>query len=569
MGAEKRQLASLYRLTHLLAMGTPGASLLRTIVKQALGLTRGHSGRVLLLKPDRRTLQVAVAEGQAAVEGQELAADTSPWSEAIREGKLVRLPAPQADAGPRSAGRTLTLGLPLLARGDVLGLLVLERVPEAWARPDCQVGLQALADLAAHVLDNGALYRDLLRQKEELCTLIEVGRDITASLDLAEVLRRVVRHASRLLQATAASLLLLDDDGGPLRLRAAYGMGHRWQDGAALDAAHSVVGEVLNSGAPLALLDIRALAGDPLTQLAGREGLRSLLCVPMKTSRRCVGALTVYTVALRRFRAGDVELLAALASQSAIAIENARLYRAMLETREQLRQSERLAALGGLAAGLAHEIRNPLHTMLLLASAMQQDGARLPTLSADLAVMRNEIERLALLVEQFLDVARPKPPDVSPQRLPEIMEETVLLVSAEARRRGVRIRKSWPRDLPLVWVDGAQIKQVFLNVLLNALQAAPAGSAVEVRMEADGAAIATDIQDRGGGIPEAVQAHLFTPFFTTKPRGLGLGLSISQRLIAGHRGTIRVISREGEGTTVRIVLPVAPGKVDEKDPPRR
>lgn len=208
-----------------------------------------------------------------------------------------------------------------------------------------------------------------------------------------------------------------------------------------------------------------------------------------------------------------------------------------------------------MAAGLAHEIRNPLHTMQLLAYAMQQDCPPQSPLGADVEVLQNEIGRLSLLVEQFLDFARPRPPDVHQQKLHEIMEETLLLVSAEARRRAIALHKHWPRDLPAVGVDGAQIKQVFLNVLLNALQAMASGGSIDVHMHADDTAITTIVRDQGVGIPTEVQAQLFTPFFTTKPQGTGLGLSISQRIIEGHDGHIRVTSRQGEGTVVRIILP--------------
>jgi signal transduction histidine kinase len=246
-------------------------------------------------------------------------------------------------------------------------------------------------------------------------------------------------------------------------------------------------------------------------------------------------------------------------------MENARLYQAMLDTQEQLRQSERLAALGSMSAGLAHEIRNPLHTMQLLAYAMQKDCPHASTLSADLQVIQSEIGRLTLLVDQFLDFARPKRPEVSPQKLQEIMEETLLCVRAEARHRGIRIYKTWPSDLPVVWVDGAQIKQVFLNILLNALQATPSRGAIEVRLYASDESITTEIRDQGEGMPAEVKAQLFTPFFTTKPKGVGLGLSISQRIIEGHRGGIRVTSQQGAGTTVRIDLPLATEKAYEQD----
>jgi signal transduction histidine kinase len=114
-------------------------------------------------------------------------------------------------------------------------------------------------------------------------------------------------------------------------------------------------------------------------------------------------------------------------------------------------------------------------------------------------------------------------------------------------------------------VDGPQIKQVFLNILLNAMQAMPAGGGIEVRMHASDVHMTTDIHDQGEGMPAAVKAQLFTPFFTTKPKGVGLGLSISQRIIEGHHGAIRVNSKPGVGTTVRIELPLVREHAYEQD----
>jgi signal transduction histidine kinase len=302
--------------------------------------------------------------------------------------------------------------------------------------------------------------------------------------------------------------------------------------------------------------------------MARAEGLCSLLGVPLKTLTRVIGVLCVYTAERRRFRQEEVEFLSALAAQSATAIENARLYQAMLDMQEQLRQSERLASLGSMAAGLAHEVRNPLHTMQLLVYAMWKDYPPPSPLSRDLEVIQNEISRLALLVEQCLDVARPQAPEVKPQKLQEILDETLLLVSAEANCRGIWLRKHWARQLPVVWVDGPQLKQVFLNVLLNALQAMGSGGAVDVSIHADETTITTVVRDQGAGISPEVQAQLFTPFFTTKPKGTGLGLSIARRIIEGHRGRIRVTSQPGEGTTVRIKLPLR-AETHEKDLGRR
>jgi signal transduction histidine kinase len=565
MGEEIRELTTLYRLTRLLAMGTQGASLLRTILREALGLTGGRGGQVLLLKPDRKTLLVQIEEGMGLVDEAEVPADAPPWADVIREGKVVRLSSLTVDSGHHQGDRYVTLGIPLLARGDVLGILTLWDLPDTWVKHDQAPFLEALAHVAAHTLHNDALYRDLLRQKEELYTLIEVSSDIAGSLDLDEVLRRVVRHAARLLRIQAASLMLMDDMGNRPRIRATYGGGQAWMQRPPPDMMGSFIGEVVHSGSPLAVMDLHDQVNDPYARLASEEGLNSLLCVPLKARLRLIGLLTVYTVEPRRFRAEEVELLLALAAQSATAIENARLYRTMLDTQEQLRQAERLAALGSMSAGLAHEIRNPLHTMQLLAYAMQKDCPHASTLSADLQVMQSEIGRLTLLVDQFLDFARPKRPQASPQKLHEIMEETLLVVRAEVRQRGIRIYKTWPAELPVIWVDGAQIKQVFLNILLNALQATPSRGVIEVRLYASDESISTEIRDHGEGMPAAVKAQLFTPFFTTKPKGVGLGLSISQRIIEGHRGAIRIISQQGVGTSVRIALPLGGEKAYEQD----
>ena len=163
---------------------------------------------------------------------------------------------------------------------------------------------------------------------------------------------------------------------------------------------------------------------------------------------------------------------------------------------------------------------------------------------------------MKLLMDQFLDFARPRSPRFQRERLKEIMEETLLLIGPEARKRGVVIRKGWSKELPRVWVDGVQIKQVFLNVLLNALQAMPNGGQLQIHMRVSGGHLLTTIQDEGGGIPQKIQEKLFDPFFTTKQGGTGLGLSVSHRITENHNGQLRIISKEPVGTMVEVRLPL-------------
>src|SRR5262245_27485384 len=136
------------------------------------------------------------------------------------------------------------------------------------------------------------------------------------------------------------------------------------------------------------------------------------------------------------------------------------------------------------------------------------------------------------------------------------MEETLLVIWPEARRRGVMICKEWDKDLARVWVDGVQIKQVYLNLWLNALQAMSRGGKLTVRLHVSGGSLLTAIADEGEGIPPQVRANLFEPFFTTKQGGTGLGLSISQRIVEGHNGRLRLFSQPTVGTTAIVRLPL-------------
>ena len=216
---------------------------------------------------------------------------------------------------------------------------------------------------------------------------------------------------------------------------------------------------------------------------------------------------------------------------------------------------EKLAELGRLSAGLAHELKNPLNTLTVLTYAMMADAETTGVRVSDLAIVQSEVRRLNLLVDQFLDFARPRPPRFERHRVEEILEETLLLVGHEAANREIAIDRGWS-DTPPVWADGDQLKQVFLNLTLNALQAIGAvGRLTATTREATGGVV-VEIRDDGPGMAPDVLEQLFEPFFTTRPGGTGLGLSISLRIIEGHSGKLTIESKPGEGTTAVVWLPI-------------
>src|SRR5882672_1340334 len=209
MGDGRRVLDVMYRLCRLLAGGADCASVLRAILQEVLALTGSRGGAIFLLEPDRRILRACFREGVGWSEGTEVSADASGWQVAVCEGKTVLFLWP-VERALQAGGTALTtvLVLPLLARGNVLGVLALQDHQDLWKQASQAFCLETLANLAAHALQYAALARDLLRQQEELRTLLEVGQDISASLELEEVLRRVVRQATQLMRARMCSLML-------------------------------------------------------------------------------------------------------------------------------------------------------------------------------------------------------------------------------------------------------------------------------------------------------------------------------------------------------------------------
>ncbi len=243
-----------------------------------------------------------------------------------------------------------------------------------------------------------------------------------------------------------------------------------------------------------------------------------------------------------------------LAQQSAVAIENAELFRQAREAGEGLRATEKLAALGRLSAGLAHELRNPLNTLSVLTYAMLEQAQSSGLRVSDLVVVQTEIRRLNLLVDQFLDFARPRPPRFERQRLEEVLEETLLLIGPEAASKRIVLERVW-QVTPAVWADGDQLKQVFLNLMLNALQAMENGGRLHAGTFCRAGGVVVEIRDTGPGVAPEILDRLFEPFVTTRAGGTGLGLPISLRIVQGHSGELHIESKPGAGTTATVWLP--------------
>ncbi|MBI4562900.1 MAG: HAMP domain-containing protein [Candidatus Rokubacteria bacterium] len=234
-----------------------------------------------------------------------------------------------------------------------------------------------------------------------------------------------------------------------------------------------------------------------------------------------------------------------------------------LDLEQQVRQAETLAVAGRLATGLAHEIGTPLNVVSgraeFLLQALRPDDSR----RQDLEVIVAQIDRISGIIRSLLDMVRPQKPDVQPTALASILERLFPLLRHTARRRAVTLTSSLPRDLPRLLADANQLQQVLINLLMNALEATPAGGRVEVNAisarHAGRPGVAISVTDTGPGIPPDLLPRVFESFFTTKPpgQGTGLGLAICRDIVRAHDGEIQVESQGGVGTTFVVWLPQA------------
>ena len=257
----------------------------------------------------------------------------------------------------------------------------------------------------------------------------------------------------------------------------------------------------------------------------------------------------------------DIELLSTLANQTAIAIENARLYEDLRKSKSYIRRADRLASLGTLTAGLAHEIRNPLVAIKTLTQLLPERLDDEEFRTQFLQIASGEVDRISSLVNELLEFARPSDPKLELENINTILDGMLLLASTETKKKQINIIKNFASDLPPVQIDREQIKQVFLNILLNAVDATRENGKITVKTQSfikpGGEPFAQiEFTDTGCGIPEEYLEDIFNPFFTTKSTGSGLGLSISNQIIQDHRGYIDVESQLDKGSSFFINLPV-------------
>jgi len=417
----------------------------------------------------------------------------------------------------------------------------------------------------------------LVRRTETLEAIQAVGNTITSQLEIHDILQSVVEQATVLMKAKTASLMLVDSGNKELVIESVYGSSPDYIRKPNLDIDNSLIGRVVRSGRPVMVRDVRSCQAYQHRELASSEGLVSLLSVPLRWRDTCMGALNVYSARRYRYTEDNVYLLTMLASQSAIAIQNARTLSQAKRLEEQVHDLDKRSLVGELAAGVAHEIRNPLAVVKMLIDSWESHNE---TEQEDIQVISTQLKGINRCVSQLLEIARPRPPEMGWVNLAREIPAILQLLRVRLRDQGIDVFLDIKEGTPSVQVDPSRFRQLVMNLLLNALNAMPQGGKISVHAERWGVdgfywlpgqvivAPGTPAQDRegepvyslfsltdtGGGIRDEEVRGIFEPFRSRTPGGFGLGLSVVKRIAEEHQTGVKVFNEPGSGLTFHLLM---------------
>ena len=407
---------------------------------------------------------------------------------------------------------------------------------------------------------------EIRRRNRELLVLNSIAQTLTESMDLTDSLRRTLTQLSELFGLDTSSIFLFDESGTTLRRVAGVGQRSDYArhlppvalQPELLEHIKAVHATFLSSHG----LALPQIFRDALT----KEGIVSSYVVVLWSKGRPLGGLVVGSRTAREFSPADANLLIAVGSQITNATERALLYdesrqayQNLRRTQEQLLNSEKMAAVGQLISGVAHELNNPLTAILGYSQLLSASGQMGPQGIEYSAKLYKQAQRTHRIVQNLLSFARQHKPERLPTMINHILEDTLALRDYDLRMSNIRVHLNLAPDLPVMSADPHQLQQVFLNMVNNAVDAILESSTdgdLWVTTRSDKTRVFVEFTDSGPGVQEA--SRVFDPFYTTKPvgKGTGLGLSICYGIVTEHGGTIRVRNLPHRGASFTIELPL-------------
>lgn len=382
--------------------------------------------------------------------------------------------------------------------------------------------------------------------------LTEFSRTLTELVDLDEVAKKTVEFIDHTFHVNAIAFLFLKSEVNEYQMI----FGIPSQEDIVFSSHHPLIERILLEGRAIDLEHLREEAGnrEEISLLIERGWV---IASPFILKGKLLGFLLLGSKKSQKdYTVEELELLEAFSNQATLALSRTLIYREMSLKDRQMMQAEKMAAIGELAAGIAHEIRNPLGIITGSVETLQKHED--PKIRAEMMdYILEESKRIDSLIGTFLDFSKPKEPQKTRCNLLDVLEKTLLLILPQAHTHRVEIQKEIPPNPLWVKVDVDQIRQAFMNVCINAMEAMPQGGVLRISVrENKKDNVMVRFSDTGKGVPKEVRTRIFEPFFTTKERGTGLGLFIAHRIITQHGGEIALTEGDRGGSTFTISLPL-------------
>lgn len=388
-----------------------------------------------------------------------------------------------------------------------------------------------------------------------------------SSTSLKEVLNVVVTKIAEVLNAKGALLRIFNQETDLFEVRAACGLGERY-----LSKGPVTTEKILSTSSELhkvlIITDIWNAPRIEYPQQKWDEGIRMMLDVPLAVKDQMLGLIRIYLTQKRTFSKDELDFVITVAEQCACIVERVQLAENQQAHFTHLAtHMEKLSSLGRIAAGVAHEINNPLGGILLFSSNMSKKVQAGSPIEKGLKIIIRETQRCKIIIQRLLEFSRDKKPKKILAGINDIVTTALGVVENQFYLRHVTVEKHLAPDMVKTLLDEDQIEQVLINLLLNALNAVEEHGRVTVKSTVDTAQniIEVEIADNGCGIPAESVKKIFEPFYTTRSTGTGLGLSVSYGIVKNHQGDIRVFSELDKGTRFIVELPILAEKSNGKE----
>lgn len=424
---------------------------------------------------------------------------------------------------------------------------------------------------------DGALPSDLKALQalyQRLLTVYRISNDLGVVVDLNKLLHRILELVLSVIKADRGFIMLVDEESKELVLQAVYKRPDLKED-EAISLSKTIAQQVIQTGESLIISDAGQDERFKEAQSIVFQGIRSTMCVPIKTKDKILGILYVDTKGkVISFSKADLEMLTAISHQASVAIDNAQLFADVKKANQELKQqqdqlieAEKLSALGKLASGVAHEINNPMTSIMGYSELTVSELKRQPFTEKEtkeclefVEIVLSEAHRCQSIVQTLLQFGRRTKEETVLLDLNKPIEAALLVAKFHIGKSRVEIIKELAPGLPQISANANQLQQVFLNLIVNARDAMEKGGTLKITSrKIDDHWVEVSFADTGCGIPEDKLEMIFKPLYTTKEegKGTGLGLSITQDIVERHKGKIEVKSIVGKGTTFTIQLPAA------------